>query len=188
MANGYECKKLWDKTSGLTLEYEEGNKGFYFEWLRIFKPLEMNTMLKQVLRLFIITVLVIAGFYIMGLIIKDTKEPEPESYFQQVLTIRETENADPIRFLNAKGNYDSSFWGTKLKIRGEITNKATVAEYKDVTLRVTYFSKTKSVLGTKEYTLYEVYPANSSTPFRLDIENYKDVNSIGWEVISALTY
>ena len=110
----------------------------------------------------------------------------PASYIEQKMTIEETENADPTRFLSADGKYNSSFWGTELKIRGEITNRATIADYKDVTVRVTYFSKTKSVLGTKEYTLYEVYKPNSVTPFRLDITNYKDVETIGWEVISAV--
>ena len=95
------------------------------------------------------------------------------------------ENADPIRFLSADGKYNESFWGTKLKIRGEIINQATVAAYKDVTVQVTYYSKTNTVLGTNEYTLYEVYQPNTITPFRLDIENYKDVNSIGWAVIRA---
>jgi hypothetical protein len=110
----------------------------------------------------------------------------PASYLEQKMTIEETENSDPTRFLSADGKYNSSFWGTELKIRGEITNRATIADYKDVTVRVTYFSKTKSVLGTKEYTLYEIYKPNFVTPFRLNITNYKDVETIGWEVIRAM--
>lgn len=112
-------------------------------------------------------------------------EPTGASYQEQKMTIAEMENADPIRFLSADGKYNESFWGTKLKIRGEIINQATVASYKDVTIQVTYYSKTNTVLGTNEYTLYEVFQPNTITPFKLDIDNYKDVNSIGWEVIRA---
>ncbi len=146
----------------------------------------MSNLQKQILKLSIITVLFIGAFYAIVLIINDYTEAEPKSYFQQILTIEETENANPLKFLSAEGNYYSSFWGTKLKIRGKISNKATVADYKDVTVRITYYSKTESILGFKEYTLYEVYPPNSVTPFRLDVENYKDVKSIGWKVINAL--
>jgi hypothetical protein len=102
------------------------------------------------------------------------------------MSIEEIENSDPIRFLSAEGKYNESFWGSKIKIRGSITNTATVADYKDVTVRVTYYSKTNSVLGSNEYTLYEVYQPNTKTPFRLDITNYENVNTINWEVISAL--
>lgn len=102
------------------------------------------------------------------------------------MMIEEIENSDPTRFLIVDGKFNSSFWGTEIKIRGEVTNRATMAHYKDVKVLVTYYSKTKSVLGTKEYTLYEVYEPNSVTSFRLDISNYKEVETIGLEVTSAI--
>lgn len=139
---------------------------------------------KNILRISLIAIAVIIGVYIINLMISDNSDPA--SYLEQKLTVEEIENNNPTRFLSADGKYNSSFWGTELKIRGHITNTATVADYQDVTVRVTYYSKTQSVLGSKEYTLYEVYEPNSVTPFRLDIENYKDVDAIGWEVIRAI--
>ena len=141
---------------------------------------------KNLKKVALISLAVFGGIYLLNLIVNVNSDTSSASYYEQKMTIEETENSNPTRFLSADGKYNSSFWGTELKIRGEITNRATIADYKDVTVRVTYYSKTKSVLGKKEYTLYEVYKPNSVTPFRLDIENYKDVDGIGWEVIRAM--
>ena len=125
-------------------------------------------------------------FSVIAVVAYSNRDSNPASYAEKKMSIEEIENSDPIRFLIAEGEYNESFWGTKIKIRGTIRNSANVADYKDVTVQVTYFSKTKSVLATKEYTLYEVYPPNTRTPFRLDIANYENVNAISWEVIKAL--
>jgi hypothetical protein len=57
------------------------------------------------------------------------------------MTIEQTENSDPLRFLSVDGKYNESFWGTKFKLKGKITNRATIADYKDVVVKITYYSK-----------------------------------------------
>lgn len=111
-----------------------------------------------------------------------------ETYKEKVMTVAEIEISQPTRFLTADGTYNRNFWGTKLKVHGNITNKATVATYKDAVVKVTYYSKTKTELGSQEYTIYETFPPNTTKYFELKIENYKDVNSIGWDVVSASAY
>ena len=101
------------------------------------------------------------------------------------MTIEEIERSQPTKFLNASGNYNENFWGNQIKVHGVIKNSATVASYKDAIVRVTYYSKTKTELIRKEYTIYENFPPHSEVKFELKIENYKDVNTIGWEVIQA---
>lgn len=108
------------------------------------------------------------------------------SYQEKVMSVEEIERSQPTTFLTADGTYNENFWGDKLKVHGKITNSATVASYKDAVVRVTYYSKTKTELGSKEYTIYEVFSPHSTKTFELKIDNYKDVNSIGWDVISAV--
>jgi GYF domain 2 len=110
-----------------------------------------------------------------------------QTYNEQVMSVEETENSQPTVFLAATGDYNENFWGTKLKVHGIIRNNATVVTYKDAVVKVTYFSKTKTELGNMEYTIYEVFPPQSTKNFELKIENYKDVNSIGWEVVNAIS-
>ncbi len=107
------------------------------------------------------------------------------TYQEKVMTVEEIERSQPANFLTADGNYNENFWGDKLKVHGIIKNKATVATYKDAVVRITYYSKTKTELGNKDYTIYEVLPPHSEVKFELKIDNYKNVNTIGWDVIQA---
>jgi hypothetical protein len=115
----------------------------------------------------------------------DGSGSNPATYQEKVMSVEEIERSEPTKFLTADGNYNTNFWGNKLKVHGIITNKATVASYKDAVIRVTYYSKTKTELGNKEYTIYENFPPHSKVKFELKIENYKDLETIGWDVIQA---
>lgn len=110
---------------------------------------------------------------------------DTQTYQEKVMTVEEIESSQPTNFLTASGKYNENFWGTKIKVHGVINNSATVATYKDAVVKVTYYSKTKTELGSNKYTIYETFPPNSTTQFELKIENYNNVNSIGWDVESA---
>ena len=101
------------------------------------------------------------------------------------MDLKQIEQSSPTDYLSADGTYKENFWGDKIKVNCTITNKATVATYKDAVVRVTYYSKTNTDLGSKDYTIYEKFSPNSSKIVELKIDNYKDVNSIGWKVINA---
>jgi len=139
----------------------------------------------------IILVLVIVGG---GFFLANRKSAElnsepviaEETYQEKVLTVKEIESSKPKRFLKAGGDYDRNIWGNKLKIHGILRNTATVTTYKDVTVRVIFYSKTKSELGKMDHKIGEISAPRSETNFEMKIENYKDVDSIGWLVISAL--
>ncbi len=109
-----------------------------------------------------------------------------QTYEEKVMTVEETERAEPTTFLSADGNYNENFWGNKLKVHGTIKNSATIVTFKDAIVRVTYYTKTKTALGSKEYTIYDTFPPNSTKKFELKIDNYQDVNTIGWEVVNAV--
>jgi hypothetical protein len=107
------------------------------------------------------------------------------TYQEKVMTVEEIERASPTDFLIASGTFKENFWGNKFKVTVVVTNKATVAKYKDAVIKITYYSKTETVLGSKEYTIYEKFPPTSTKTVELKIEKYKDVSSLGWKVIQA---
>lgn len=111
-----------------------------------------------------------------------------DTYQEKVMTVEQIERSQPTNFLSADGTYRENFWGDKLKVSCVFTNKATVATYKDAIVRVTFYTKTKTVLVEEDYTVYEVFPPNSKKTVELEITNYKNVNSIGWEIIQAKPY
>jgi len=110
----------------------------------------------------------------------------PKTPEQLRAELKQQEQATPTDYLSADGTYKENFWGDKLKIKCTIHNKATLASFKDVVVRVTYYTKTKTELGTKEYTIYEIVNANSDKTVEMKIDTYKDVETIGWDVVSAI--
>jgi hypothetical protein len=139
-----------------------------------------------------ITVVVVVVILIFsGLIIFDninnssTYETGGDTYQEKIMTIEEIERATPTDFLSASGTYNENFWGDKFKLSVRITNTATVASYKDAVIRITYYSKTETVLGIKDYTVYETFLPTSNKTVELEIDNYKDVNSLDVKIIKA---
>jgi hypothetical protein len=109
----------------------------------------------------------------------------PKSAEELKMDLKAQEQNIPTDYLTADGTYRENIWGDKLKISCTITNRATLATFKDAIVEVTYYSKTKTELAAKEYTIYEIFPPGSSKTIELKIDNFKDVSSIGWDVISA---
>jgi type II secretory pathway pseudopilin PulG len=147
------------------------------------KPTKDTLPKKSNTKTFAIVLIVIVAAIILTSILNNSGS----SYQEKIMTVEEIELSQPTSFLSADGDYRENFWGNKFKVNCTITNKATVATYKDATVRVTYYSKTKTVLGSNDYTVYEVFSPTSTKTVELTIENYKDVESIGWEVISAIS-
>ncbi len=126
---------------------------------------------------------------IIGIIIdrsSGSTNDDPQTYQEKVMTVAEIENSQPTRFLTADGKYKENLLGTKLKVYGTIKNTATVASFKDAKVKVTYYTKTNTAIGSKTYTIYETFGPQSTVQFTLKIENYQDVSSIGWDVIDAI--
>lgn len=156
----------------------------------IVEPKKKSNVGRTIFIVVIILLAAVGGLTIFDNMSRDTGYGtgyETDTYEEQVMSVEEIERSQPTNFLTANGNYEENFWGDKIKVHGVITNNATVATYKDAVVRVTYYSKTKTELGNNDYTIYETFPPHSTTNFELKIENYKNVNSIGWDVIQATT-
>lgn len=109
----------------------------------------------------------------------------PKTPEQLRAELKQQEQSSSTEYLSADGTYKENFWGDKLKIKCIIHNKATLTSFKDIVVRVTFYTKTKTELGSKEYTIYEIVDANSDKTVDMKIDTYKDVASIGWDVVSA---
>jgi hypothetical protein len=149
------------------------------------KPIPKKSGLGKILsQLALISACVIGVFMIINIVMNSNSNGS--NYNEQKMTIEQTEKSVPLRFLSVEGNYNESFWGTKFKLKGKVTNRATVASYKDLIMRITYYSKTNSVIGSKDYTIYQIFQPNIVTSFKLDVENYKDVESIELDIVGAI--
>lgn len=147
-----------------------------------------NKTNSSVIIFIVICVLVVIAAIVRSFTYNETIDDPYNSYEENVLSIEQVEGLNPENFLSADGTYRENFLGDKLKINCEVTNRATVVTYKDAVIQVTYYTKTKTVIGRENYVLYELFPPGSTKTVKMKIENYRDVNSIGWKVVGAKVY
>jgi hypothetical protein len=107
------------------------------------------------------------------------------SYDQNVMSVKETELSRPVVFLKVSGDYKKNLIGTKINVHGAIKNSASIATFKDVIIEVTYYSSTETELFQSTHTIYDYFPPKSTVEFDLKTDNYREVQSIGLNVIGA---
>ena len=155
----------------------------------VWQPGKKKSKITRVIFIFLGSIFLLYIFFAIAKEISSQRNAGNNSgvntYEEKVLSVEQIERSQPSNFLSASGNYNQNFLGNKIKVHGIITNSATVANYKDAVVRVTYFSSTKTALANKDYIIYKNFPPHSTTNFELKIDNYKDVSTIGWDVLNA---
>ncbi len=70
-------------------------------------------------------------------------------------------------------------------IKGSITSKASVAIYKDAELKLSFYSKTQTLLETDRETIFETWKPGVTKNFKTKYFAPKGTDSVGMEVLSA---
>ncbi len=109
-----------------------------------------------------------------------------QNYEQNKMSLEDQEKSNPTRFLSSKGTYREEVFGHKKVIEGTITNKATVATFKDVVLHFTFLSRTQTIIGTANYVIYDFFLPNQTKPFNFKIDAPGGTATLGWEVGAAV--
>jgi ABC-type enterochelin transport system substrate-binding protein len=81
---------------------------------------------------------------------------EKDSYEATKESLQDKEIKSPQNFLLVSGHDRHNILGQTV-VKGTITNKATVASYKDVDVKLDFYSKTGTLLETDKETVYEIY-------------------------------
>lgn len=113
-----------------------------------------------------------------------SRRDKPALYEEMVMTLEEQEKARPLHFLSADGKWWENLLGLYV-IEATIKNTAVKASYHDVVMEFRFYSKTGTLLGTRQKTFYEYFPPQQQRTFKVKYEGYRDTHSIGWEVIQA---
>lgn len=111
-----------------------------------------------------------------------------ETYQEKKISVLEVERANPSSFLAANGTYNRTLFGKKIKVHGSVTNRATVANFKDITIEVIYYSDTRSEIERERFVLYDFVPAHSTKSFEWKISPPSGTNTIDWNAIGAVPY
>jgi hypothetical protein len=114
----------------------------------------------------------------------DTKGKD--KYEQTKETLEQTEKKNPKRFLSVDG-YKRRNFIRETVVKGTITNKATVASYKDIDVEISFYSETGALLLKDHEVVYKVIAPNSSEDFKYKTYAPKGSDSVSMKIVNAKT-
>jgi hypothetical protein len=122
----------------------------------------------------------------MFLISCASSEPkvDAEKYEKAKESVGEQEKKDPVQFLTVSSTDRKNLIGQKV-VKGTVTNKASVASYKDIIVKVGFYSKTGVLLEEVKETVYEVVAPNHSASFKTKNFAPKGTDEVKVSIVSA---
>ena len=114
----------------------------------------------------------------------DDAAKQNENYKKTKTSLLKKEEKDPAAFIIVKGNSKKNIVGQTL-VKGTLVNKASVATFKDVDIKLTFYSKTKALLETDRETIYQILNPGESQQFKTKYFAPKGTDSVGLKVLGA---
>ena len=98
--------------------------------------------------------------------------------------LEKTEQRNPTQFLLVKGQRKKNILGQSI-IKGQITNLAKIVSYKDIDVKLFFYSKTGALLEEDHEVLYETVPPGGVKKFKSKYFTPKNTDSVAFKIISA---
>ena len=96
----------------------------------------------------------------------------------------ETEKKFPSRFLKASGSSKKNLLGQTV-VRGTIYNNAKIISYKDIDIKLSFYSKTRALLEEDHEMVYETIEPGGGKSFKSKYFAPKGTDSVALTVVSA---
>ncbi len=107
-----------------------------------------------------------------------------DKYEQTKETLEETEKKNPARFLTVTGHDKKNLLGQTV-VKGMLNNTAKVASYKDVQIKLSFYSKTKALLEEDVETVFETLGPGKSAEFKTKYFAPKGTDSVALKIVGA---
>ena len=111
-------------------------------------------------------------------------EKDKNSYEAAKESLQEKEVKNPQNFLIVSGHDRNNILGQTV-IKGTVTNKATVAKYKDIEVKLDFYSRTGTLLETDKETVFEIVAPGESKKFKSKYFAPKGTDSVALKVTGA---
>ncbi len=109
---------------------------------------------------------------------------DTNTYEKAKESLEERERKNPEQFLIVTSTDKKNLIGQTV-IRGTISNRATVCVYKDVQVKIAFFSKTGVLLEENKETIYEIVTPNNNVKFKSKYFAPKGTDSMTMTVLDA---
>ena len=107
-----------------------------------------------------------------------------DKYENSKLSLEEVEKKSPVRFLSVTGNDKKNLLGQTV-VKGKVSNLAKMVTYKDVDIKLFFYSKTGTLLQEDQEVIYESVAPGATVSFKSKYFSPKGTDSITMKVVSA---
>ena len=107
-----------------------------------------------------------------------------DKYAKSTETLADTEKKNPDRFLKVESKDKRNLLGQTI-VKGSITNTAKVISFKDVDIKLFFYSKTGALLEEDQETIYETVSPGATENFKTKYFAPKGTDSVAIKVLSA---
>lgn len=116
---------------------------------------------------------------------KKEKKFDTQSYEKTKETLADKEKNNAAKFLKVDNKDRKNLIGQTVVI-GHITNKATICTFKDIELKMSFYSKTATKLDEGIETIYETIPPGETVKFKTKYFAPKGADSVAIQVLKAI--
>ncbi|HSN08394.1 MAG TPA: hypothetical protein VLS85_05115 [Hanamia sp.] len=109
---------------------------------------------------------------------------EKESYNAAKESLLKKEEKNPATFITVSGSSKKNIVGQTV-VKGTLVNKASIATFKDVNIKLSFYSRTKALLETDKETIFEILNPGESQDFKTKYFAPKGTDSVGLQVLGA---
>ena len=111
-------------------------------------------------------------------------EATKDKYEQTKEDLATTEKKNPVMFLKVTGHDKRNLIGQTV-VKGTLNNTAKVAVYKDIQLKLNFYSKTGAMLEEDSETIFETIEPGKSADFKTKYFAPKGTDSVALKVTGA---
>lgn len=114
----------------------------------------------------------------------ENEQKTAATYEKVKLTAEEIEKKNPERFLSVSGHERKNLINQTV-VKGTIVNNAKMVSFKDVDIKISFYSKTGALLEEDHEMIYETIAPGDSKSFKTKFFAAKGTDSVSMKVISA---
>lgn len=107
-----------------------------------------------------------------------------KDYEKSKESLEQTEQKNPTKFITVDGDKKKNLIGQTV-VNGDVHNNAKIVTYKDVDVKISFYSKTGTVLEEDHEMVYENIAPGTSVHFKSKFFTPKGTGSISFKVVEA---
>ena len=130
------------------------------------------------------TVLLISILFLAACQAKVDEKKLTDKYESGKTSVAEIEQKNPERFLAVSGSNKRNILGQTV-IKGSLINNAKMVSYKDIDIKLFFYSKTKTLLEEDHEIIYETLAPGAGKSFKTKYFAPKGTDSVAMKVITA---